>query len=107
MYDSMVPEDYPYIDQLILNGHSQVDAILIVFQEKCAREYFVRTAERSKRRDRSTICGGVDYHRRIHGARMRMSADDEALEIGKLLSYQEVCQFCFHRILYVFMYVCY
>ena len=93
MYDSLVPDDNPYIDQLIRRGHSQRDAILIIFQEKCAREYIVRTAARPKRRDRSTIGGGVDYYRRIRGARKKLSTDDEALEIGKLLSFQQVWQF--------------
>jgi hypothetical protein len=90
MYDSLVQEDKPYIDHLVRIGHTQIDAILIVFQEKCAREYIVRTSVHHKKRDRSTIGGGVDYYRRIRGARNNVSADDEALEIGKLLSYQQV-----------------
>ena len=37
MYDSLLPEDNPYIEQLVLLGHSEGEAILLTFQDKCDR----------------------------------------------------------------------
>ena len=48
MYDSLVPEDNPYIEQLVRVGHSEGEAILIVFQDKCARRHVVRASSRTR-----------------------------------------------------------
>ena len=48
MYDSLVPADNPYIEQLVRMGHSEGEAILITFQEKCARRHVVRDTSRTR-----------------------------------------------------------
>lgn len=42
MYDSLVKADNPRIEQLVRIGHSEGEAILIIFQEKCARRQPMR-----------------------------------------------------------------
>ena len=42
MYDSLVKADNPRIEHLVRIGHSEGEAILIVFQEKCARRQPMR-----------------------------------------------------------------
>lgn len=42
MYDSLVKADNPRIEQLVRIGHSEGEAILIIFEEKCARRQPMR-----------------------------------------------------------------
>lgn len=48
MYDELRPEDEPRIDRLVQEGYSEDDAILIIFQEKCARRQMQRMTHQQR-----------------------------------------------------------
>ena len=48
MFDSLLPEDNPYIEQLVLMGHSEGEAILLTFQDKCDRRLVSRDVFRTR-----------------------------------------------------------